>query len=235
MKRTKPKSKQGKAASTAKLPVRSLPSGAPPLLRLYDITDVAAVTEEVIEGIAVGQIYSDATDITDITPANRGRGARKGLTRGSHTIGGRVDGADDARPIEVIIDIDRNDWVFMTQPGALRRVISNIFGNATKYTSKGTIKVRLQLEDLEASESDGKMLVMTISDTGKGISPAFLSSKLFVPFAQVRLPPRPENSSYDVFKQLFIVASGQFRLASSQAHRLTLYFSRKTPSRPALV
>ena len=178
--------KKGKARPGAKAPGRPLPSGAPPLLRLYSVTDVAAVCEEVIEGIAIGKIYSGATDITDVTPANRGRGVDKGLAADpKHTIGGREEGPDDHQAIEVIIDIDRDDWVFMTQPGALRRVFSNLFGNATKYTTKGTIKVRLQLENLEGTDDDSKMMVLTISDTGKGISPAFLSSKLFIPFAQV--------------------------------------------------
>lgn len=185
MRRPKIKPSKGKTGSGAKIAGKALPSGAPPLLRLYDITDIAAVAEEVIEGIAVGQIYSAATEICDVTAANRGRDSRKGLAVESHTIGGREEGPEDHKSIEVIVDIDRNDWVFMTQPGALRRVISNLFGNATKYTTKGTIKVRLQLADLETTTTDGKMLILTISDTGKGISPAFLASKLFVPFAQV--------------------------------------------------
>ncbi len=186
---SKGKSRKHKAGSGVKGLGKPLPSGAPPLLRLYSITDVAAICEEVIEGIAIGKIYTDATEITDVTPSNRGRGTGKGLARDSkHTIGGRDEGPDEHSAIEVIIDIDRDDWVFMTQPGALRRVFSNVFGNATKYTTKGTIKVRLQLEDLDGADDGGKMMVLTVSDTGKGISPAFLSSKLFVPFAQVCMP-----------------------------------------------
>ena len=165
---------------------KPLPSGAPPLLRIYDITDVAAITEEVVEGIAVGQIYSHGADITDVTPQSRGRGAGKGLLAESRTVGGRGDGPDSLEErIEVIIDIDREDWLFMTQPGALRRVVMNLVGNATKYTTRGTIKVRLQLENLEDADTDAQVMVFTVTDTGRGISPAFLSSKLFLPFAQV--------------------------------------------------
>jgi signal transduction histidine kinase len=186
--RPKARSRKAKAGSLAKTFEKPLPSGAPPLLRIYDITDVAAVTEEVVEGIAVGQMYIHDTDITDVTPENRGRTAGKGRRAESRTVGGCGEAVDTVEErVEIIIDIDREDWLFMTQPGALRRVVLNLVGNATKYTIRGTIKVRLQLEKLEG-DSNAKMMVLTVTDTGRGISPAFLSSKLFIPFAQVCSP-----------------------------------------------
>lgn len=59
--------------------------------------------------------------------------------------------------------------------------------SSIKYTTSGTIKVQLRLEDVQRSDSDhdGRLMVLTITDTGKGISAKFLSSRLFVPFAQV--------------------------------------------------
>lgn len=30
--------------------------------------------------------------------------------------------------VAVILDIKKHDWIFTTQPGALRRVIMNLFG-----------------------------------------------------------------------------------------------------------
>ena len=173
-----------KARSGAKISTKPLPVGAPPLLRIYDVTDVAAIAEEVVEGIAVGQIYAHATDITDVTSANRGHGANKGLRIGPHTTSGRGEGNDDHEPVEVIIDIDQGNWTFLTQPGALRRVVMNLFGNATKYTTSGFIKVQLQLEGPDSDENEGKTLILSVIDTGKGISPDFLNSKLFTPFAQ---------------------------------------------------
>ncbi len=66
--------------------------------------------------------------------------------------------------------------------------------SALKYTSSGTIKVQLRLECVPDSnpEHDGKMMALTVSDTGKGIAAKFLSSRLFVPFAQVRYANREE-------------------------------------------
>jgi signal transduction histidine kinase len=61
----------------------------------------------------------------------------------------------------------------------------NLVGNAIKYTTHGTIKIRLQLENLDSADDESKMMILTVMDTGKGISPKFLSTMLFVPFAQV--------------------------------------------------
>ncbi len=60
----------------------------------------------------------------------------------------------------------------------------NIFGNALKYTQKGTIIVELALEDpgLEQNEEESpneKVLVMKVVDTGKGISREYLRTSLF--------------------------------------------------------
>lgn len=93
--------------------------------------------------------------------------------------------------VSVIMDVDMEDYHFTTQPGAFRRVVMNLIGNALKYTSHGFVSLKLRttaLEDLPipgSSESISRSLVhLTVLDTGKGISSDFLRSKLFTPFAQ---------------------------------------------------
>jgi signal transduction histidine kinase len=120
---------EGQTGPGAQISSRQMPSGAPPMLRLYAVTDIAAVTEEVVEGLSVGQIYAQATDLTDISARNRGRGSEKGLRVVPHTHGGRQKGEEPSQDaIEVLLDIAREDWVFMAQPGAIRRIIMNLFG-----------------------------------------------------------------------------------------------------------
>lgn len=119
----------GRTGPGAQMSVKQLPSGAPPLLRLYAVTDIAAVIEEVVEGLSVGQIYSQATDLTDISAGNRGRGAVKGLSTAPRTHGGRQDGnRPTVDAIEVLLDVANENWVFMAQPGAIRRIVMNLFG-----------------------------------------------------------------------------------------------------------
>lgn len=90
------------------------------------------------------------------------------------------------RPVEVILDFEYRDWNFKVQPGALRRIIMNIFGNAQKYTSSGFILVQLRIKDDEDDERFVKRKVLSINivDSGRGMSTEFMERKLYTPFAQ---------------------------------------------------
>ncbi|KAK6860793.1 hypothetical protein PG995_004429 [Apiospora arundinis] len=79
----------------------------------------------------------------------------------------------------IFLDIDPNSsWHCCTQPGALRRVIMNLVGNSLKFTKEGWVHLRLQQEPV------GKHVILTVSDTGRGISDEFLHNNMFVPFSQ---------------------------------------------------
>lgn len=150
---------------------RSALSGAPPLLDVYAKTDVASICEEVVEGVSAGQAYQDTSkiEISDIAVLDRRKGKESGDVAW-------------VKPIEIIIDINKADWTFVTQPGALRRVIMNIFGNALKYTERGVILVKLELQDVERvreGNTNSKVLVCSVQDTGRGISNHYLRTCLF--------------------------------------------------------
>ena len=53
-------------------------------------------------------------------------------------------------------------------PVRLRQVILNLAGNAIKFTHRGEVVLRVQVE---TSDADGMMLHFAISDTGIGIPP----------------------------------------------------------------
>ncbi|KPM34601.1 hypothetical protein AK830_g11976 [Neonectria ditissima] len=77
------------------------------------------------------------------------------------------------------------DWTFHTQPGAIRRIIMNLFGNALKYTQQGVIKVLLtQKQPKKRLRDNEKLVVITVTDTGSGISQDYLQNDLFKPFSQ---------------------------------------------------
>ena len=85
------------------------------MMNIYATMDVAAVTEEVIEGVYAGQIYQDisSTDATDFSNAATADAANRGVAR--RQVG-------KSKDIEVLIDIPHDNYVFTTQPGALKRV-----------------------------------------------------------------------------------------------------------------
>jgi CheY-like chemotaxis protein len=65
-------------------------------------------------------------------------------------------------------------------PGRLRQVLTNLIGNALKFTARGQVAIRITLESL----SDANVVPrFAISDTGIGI-PAEVQRHLFQPFSQ---------------------------------------------------
>ncbi|KZL63358.1 histidine kinase [Colletotrichum incanum] len=88
--------------------------------------------------------------------------------------------------VMVLFDVDPScSWVFDTQPGAIRRIIMNLFGNALKYTQSGVIKVLLEQKSPKTGGANReRQVTITVSDTGCGIGEDFLRYQLFKPFSQ---------------------------------------------------
>lgn len=74
---------------------------------------------------------------------------------------------------------------FMGDPGRIRQVITNLIGNAIKFTSKGGIKIEVTARiDKALSDTEKTCIRIAISDTGIGI-PDASRHKLFQRFSQV--------------------------------------------------
>jgi signal transduction histidine kinase len=86
----------------------------------------------------------------------------------------------------VFLNIDpESNWWFHAQPGAIRRIIMNLFGNALKFTTEGSIKVSLKQKPVDAAHRGrDRFVTISVSDTGSGIGQDFLQNDLFRPFLQ---------------------------------------------------
>jgi PAS domain S-box-containing protein len=67
----------------------------------------------------------------------------------------------------------------LTDPSRLRQIITNLVGNALKFTSRGAVSVVLTLE----REAEAPLLVIEINDSGIGV-PADKLEAIFEPFVQ---------------------------------------------------
>ncbi|KAJ5244685.1 hypothetical protein N7489_004781 [Penicillium chrysogenum] len=96
-----------------------------------------------------------------------------------------------------VISVGYTTWAFDTHPGAWRRILMNVLGNALKYTPSGYIYVGLTSYQSCASRSQmgpvnqslGEQnqeldVTLTVKDTGKGIGSEYLQNHLFTPFMQ---------------------------------------------------
>ncbi|KAI0864551.1 hypothetical protein F4860DRAFT_464596 [Xylaria cubensis] len=71
--------------------------------------------------------------------------------------------------------------------GAIRRIVMNLFGNALKFTSSGSIRVALSQEALHSKKfrnTNFRCAKIVVSDTGNGITEDFLVNHLFEEFQQ---------------------------------------------------
>lgn len=112
---------------TVPTPTRQLPNAAPPLLRLYAHTDIAAIAEEVVEGLCMGRLFGKHTDLTDVSVPDLRRESLSGDKKPSN----KSKPANDEL-VDVLLDIEKGDWQFVTQPGALRRVIMNLVSDPAR-------------------------------------------------------------------------------------------------------
>ncbi|KAH9231831.1 hypothetical protein K456DRAFT_1751085 [Colletotrichum gloeosporioides 23] len=143
------------------------------------------------------------------------------------------------KDVKILVDIDPNfSWVFHSQPGALRRIIMNLFGNALKYTSSGFIKVQLRQEEVvHKSSRSASMVVLTVTDSGKGISEDFLRNKLFTPFSQEDALAPGTGLGLSLVRQIVATLGGTISVKSQLGHgtsmnvSMPLVLSRKASSR----
>lgn len=78
-------------------------------------------------------------------------------------------------PIEFVVEIGEDARRIAVDPRDLRTLLSNLVGNAVKFTKKGSIKV--------SSERAGGMIRIKVADTGIGVAPE-IKERLFERFYQ---------------------------------------------------
>ncbi|OAL04579.1 hypothetical protein IQ06DRAFT_98998 [Phaeosphaeriaceae sp. SRC1lsM3a] len=140
------------------------------------VVDIAALVEDVIHGLVAGHNFESRS--------NRSGSSSAGSSHASvsSTIGDSValfgDGSAD-----IILDIAARDWMYHTAPGSLRRIVMNLVGNALKFTKHGFVHVKLETA-ISNRTTKVPYLVMTVKDSGKGMSGSYLKNTLFSPFSQ---------------------------------------------------
>jgi CheY-like chemotaxis protein/HPt (histidine-containing phosphotransfer) domain-containing protein len=109
-------------------------------------------------------------------------------------------------------------------PGRLRQVLVNLVGNAIKFTTKGEVVVRAQLQNQSA---DGYLLHFEVADTGIGIAPE-KQQLIFDPFAQADGSTTRRfggtGLGLTISSQLVSLMGGEIGLASQPGQGSTFHF-----------
>lgn len=124
--------------------------------------------------------------------------------------------------VELVLDIRAPaDWNFTTQPGAFKRIVMNLFTNSLKYTKHGYITICLRVVNdglgtpPTSPEREKTCLVkLTVEDTGQGISPEYLRTKIFTPFSQEDAKAAGNGLGLSIVKELVDMLQGNIDIKS---------------------
>ncbi|KAK4542686.1 hypothetical protein LTR36_006258 [Oleoguttula mirabilis] len=183
------------------------------LLDTNTACDLALITEEVIDGLATGHLsrHRSLVGFDEAEPEGNSSlvdlEVRSGLRRVLCA----------AKPeVELVLDIQSSaDWEFTTQPGAFRNIVMNLFGNSLKYTKRGHVSVSLRLvKDHSAGENMPCMVKLVVQDTGQGMSPDYLRTKIFTPFSQENAKAAGTGLGLSIVRRIVNILQGEIDIKS---------------------
>jgi hypothetical protein len=93
-------------------------------------------------------------------------------------------------------------------------IVMNLFGNAVKYTESGHVHISLRsAPSADGSESD-RNIILTMTDTGCGMSPQFLANQAFQPFAQENPLSSGTGLGLSIVRQIIETVGGKIQVTS---------------------
>ncbi|KAG9659379.1 rhamnogalacturonate lyase, partial [Aureobasidium melanogenum] len=170
--------------------------------------DLSILVEEVVDTAFAGH------EFVRVTPLKTGM-TTHGVVPAHLTTAHPAKGLE---AITVLLEYDTtSNWVFTTQAGSWIRIVLSLVGNSLKYTQRGRVTVRLESRSLPSPSSEEDVeVVLTVTDTGKGMSEDFLSQSVFSPFVQEDPLSPGTGLGLSIVKQIVTGMGGQISVESKQ-------------------
>ncbi|KAH7094565.1 sensor histidine kinase-like protein/response regulator [Paraphoma chrysanthemicola] len=180
--------------------------------------DLSIATEEVVEAVFSGSSYVPVSGTMMDEPTSPSESGSDPLTK--------------RKTCYVVLDLSsESDWVYCFPVGSWRRIVMNIFGNAIKYTESGYIYISLRVNDGGKAPNTPTTVTLTITDSGKGMSPQFLADKAFQPFSQENPFAAGTGLGLSIVRQIIETNGGKIEVSSepSVGTRLTVKLALTRP------
>ncbi|KAF5534427.1 histidine kinase M3EDp [Fusarium napiforme] len=165
--------------------------------------DLSILVEEVVDAVATGHNFKRLPRKQQDDAILGGKDSQAAPEPGGE------------HPVSILLDISpRASWMVKTQPGALRRIVMNLFGNALKYTALGFVLVSVRAQEISG---DSRIdVLIRVTDTGKGMSEDFQQNRLFVPFSQEDSFQPGTGLGLSIVKQIVDSLGGTLEVKSEQ-------------------
>ncbi|KAF2765576.1 hypothetical protein EJ03DRAFT_338962 [Teratosphaeria nubilosa] len=180
--------------------------------------DLAVLVEEVVEAVTAGHAFKKTGTVAS----------------SAGTSNASTPAADQQGTVSVLLYISpRDSWRVKTQPGAVRRIIMNLLGNALKYTHQGFVSVSMKVQESPCSNKLSALI--QVADTGKGMSEEFQSQRLFVPFSQEDSFQPGTGLGLSIVKQIAdsLGASVDVRSEQGVGTEINVHMSLSAATKPA--
>ena len=164
----------------------------------YAEIDLNSLIEEVCEAVCAGHAFRETHTGTFTTSS------------------GKSNPASNLGHVSVSVEVSpRLKSLVRTQPGAVQRIVMNLLGNSLKYTSNGFIAV---LMDARPSPFDPSkvVVVLTVQDSGKGMSLEYQRTRLFSPFSQEDPFSDGTGLGLSIVRQIIDSLGGNIEIQSTQ-------------------
>lgn len=172
--------------------------------------ELDCLVEEVVESVLAGfshERLSGARAARDVTEYKKYTDALAGQIRPSA----------QADRVQIYLDIEpAASWHYPAHPGAFRRIVMNLFGNSLKFTASGFIKISL------AQSPASRAVLLTVADSGKGISQEYLQNGLFTPFCQEDHFAPGTGLGLSLVRQIAVNLGGEVKVASQVGRGTTI-------------
>lgn len=131
----------------------------------------------------------------------------------------------DERGLELsLVDEERRGAILRTDEGMVRQVLTNLIGNAIKFTSEGSVKIRLS----DAPGGSSQPLKVSVVDTGSGILPED-KERLFERFVQADSSYRRQHGGtglgLTICKEIVDLLGGEIGCDSEYGAGSTFWFT----------